>query len=54
MNTPNGKLISQDGHISMYLYVEYNDSDWMIVFTIILLFRLVDPLGHSLSDLPIG
>ena len=45
---------SHDGHIGMYFYVKYNDSDWMIVFTIILLFRLVDPLGHSFSDLPIG
>ena len=40
--------------IGMYFYVKYNDSDWMIVFTIILLFRLVDPLGHSFYDLPIG
>ena len=43
MSTPNGKLISHDGHISMYFNVEYNDSDEMIVFTVILLFRLVDP-----------
>lgn len=48
------QIKSHDGPIGMYFYVKYNDSDWMIVFTIILLFRLVDPLGHSFYDLPIG